>query len=104
MTLKEKFSGVAMNLGQIAEFIERAKTLGYHDKTLVGHPGRGLKLFIDESAMPSTVYCSGDGCSKVFPAEEQLFHLTSEKWAVPSHTGPRGYNCSGAGKPGVKSK
>lgn len=102
MSLIEVFQGIALTLGDIEKFVERAKVLGHGPKTLVGQPGVGLSLTIGEQS-PKALYCSGD-CSRVFEGEELSFSTYSNEWIIPAHIGSRSFNCSGAGKGGVTKK
>jgi hypothetical protein len=101
--LIERFEGRALTLGDIEKFVERAMVLGHNDKTSVGVPGVGLELYIAEQ-MPQGLYCQETGCVKVFNEDQLLFEVSTHNWCVPNHIGPRGYNCGGAGKPGVSKK
>lgn len=103
MSLSERFSGQAFNLADVEAFVERAKVLGHGPKTMVGPPGVGLKLYIDTNRVFDHYQCSefNRECKAQFEGLDMARSLGSSDIICPPHNNSRGFNCAGAGKPGI---
>ena len=102
MTLIEKFKGTVLSLGDVKQFIERAETLGYKDRTPIGATGVGIDLWIESPQGAETFRCNENGCGQEFTFEDMARSYATAQWMLPAHANnQRGLPCKGSGAAGV---
>lgn len=102
MTLIEKFNATIISLGDVKQFIERAETLGYKDRTPIGPAGIGIDLWIESPQGAEAFRCSENGCGKEFGLQDMARSYYTAQWMLPAHANnQRGLPCKGSGAAGV---
>jgi|SRR5690349_4143447 hypothetical protein len=106
MTLIEKFSAAVLSLKDVKQFIERAETLGYTDRTPIGQVGVGIELYIENPQGAEIYRCGQSGCGKEFAIETMARCFGTAQWHLPAHEqhSRRGFQCEGSGKAGVAQR
>ncbi len=104
--LIEKFTGLALSIKDLKQFLERAETLGYTDRTPMGKTGEGIELWIEVPQQAEVYRCDTNGCGSEFPIEQMARSYGTGDWMLPSHDSRTRaqFNCQGSGKKGVPSR
>lgn len=104
--LIEKFKGLVLSVGDVKMFLERAETLGYTDRTPIGHTGKGIELWIEVPQQAEVHRCDDRNCGKQFPLEDMARSYASGEWMLPSHESAQrtGFPCAGSGKKGTATR